>query len=129
GFPLLAVSLVLARWFGAVERGLGRALLAVQVDTPRKQPRTRRILGYFTDRVAWRAMAFMFLRFPVSILDFTVTVTVWAYGLGGSTYWYWRHFLPVEHYHGVAHRGDQLAPGYFIDTPARILVATILGVV
>jgi signal transduction histidine kinase len=129
GFPLLAISLVLARWFGAVERGLGRALLGVEVATPRKQPRTRPFLGFFTDRVAWRAMAFMFLRLPVSILDFTVTVTVWAYGLGGTTYWYWRHFLPVQHYHGVAHRGAQLGPGYFLDTPPRILVTTILGVV
>jgi signal transduction histidine kinase len=129
GFPLLALSLVLARWFGAVERGLGRALLGVEVGTPRKQPRTRPILGFFTDRVGWRAMAFLFLRLPVSILDFTVSVTVWAYGLAGSTYWYWRHFLPVQHYHGVAHRGSQLGPGYFIDTAPRILVATVLGII
>jgi signal transduction histidine kinase len=129
GFPLLAIALVLARWFGAMERGLGRSLLGIQVETPRRQPRTRRFLGFLTDRVGWRAMAFMLLRLPVAILDFTVTVTFWAYGIGGTTYWYWRHFLPVQRYHGVAHRGGQLAPGYFLDTPERILATTVVGVV
>jgi signal transduction histidine kinase len=130
GFPLLAFALVLARQFGAVERGLGRGLLGVQVEAPRPQPRTRGLLSFLTDRAGWRAMTFLLLRFPVSILDFTVTTAVWSYGLGGSTYWFWRQFLPIQHdSHHVAHRGSNLGPNYFIDTPARIIVSTIVGLV
>jgi signal transduction histidine kinase len=130
GFPLLAFTLVLARQFGAVERGLGRGLLGVQVETPRRQPRTKGLLSFLTDRAGWRAMAFMLLRFPVSILDFVVTTAVWSYGIAGTTYWLWRQFLPNQNdSHGVAHRGASLGTDYFIDTPGRIIVATIAGVV
>jgi signal transduction histidine kinase len=129
GFPLLAFTLVLAKQFGAVERGLGRGLLGVQVDTPRPQPRTKGLLSFLTDRAGWRAMTFLLLRFPVAIFDFTVTTVVWSYGLAGTTYWFWRHFLPIQHdSHHVAHRGSQLGTNYFIDTHARITVTTIVGV-
>jgi signal transduction histidine kinase len=127
GFPLLAFALVLARQFAAVERGLGRGLLGVVVATPRPQQRTKGLLSFLTDRIGWRAMAFFLLRFPVAILDFALTTAVWTYGIGGATYWFWRQFLPVQHVHGVAHRGGSLGPNYFLDTPARILATTIVG--
>jgi signal transduction histidine kinase len=128
GFPLLAFTLVVARQFGAVERGLGRGLLGVQVETPRPQPRTKGLLSFLTDRAGWRAMTFLLLRFPVAIFDFTVTTVVWSYGLAGTTYWLWRPFLPAQHdSHHVAHRGASLGPHYFIDTPARIIVSTTVG--
>jgi signal transduction histidine kinase len=130
GFPLLAFSLVLARQFGAIERGLGRGLLGVEVETPRRQPRTKGLLSFLTDRAGWRAMTFFLLRFPVAILDFTVTTVVWSYGLAGTTYWFWRQFLPIQRdSHHVAHRGSNLGSNYFIDTPARIIVSTLVGVV
>jgi signal transduction histidine kinase len=129
GFPLLAFSLVLARQFGAVERGLGRGLLGVEVETPRRQPRTKGLLSFLTDRVGWRAMTFLALRFPVAIIDFTVTTAVWSYGLAGTTYWFWRQFLPSQNdSDGVAHRGASFGSNYFIDTPVRIVGFTILGV-
>jgi signal transduction histidine kinase len=130
GFPLLAFSLVLARQFGAVERGLGRGLLGVEVDTPRPQPRSKGLLSFLTDRVGWRAMTFLLLRFPVTILDFTVATVVWSWGLAGTTYWFWRQFLPVQHdSHHVAHRGASLGSNYFMDTPVRILVTTVVSVI
>jgi signal transduction histidine kinase len=65
----------------------------------------------------------------VAILDFVVTTVVWSYGLAGTTYWFWRPFLPVQHdTHGVAHRGTSFGSNYFIDTPARIIVTTIVSV-
>jgi signal transduction histidine kinase len=129
GFPLLAFSLVLARQFGAVERGLGRGLLGVEVETPRPQPRTKGLLSFLTDRAGWRAMAFLLLRFPVTILDFTVTTVVWSYGLAGTTYWFWRQFLPIQRdSHGVAHRGGNFGQNYFLDTPARVITTTVVGV-
>jgi signal transduction histidine kinase len=130
GFPLLAFALVLARQFGAVERGLGRGLLGVQVETPRPQPRTKGLLSFLADRAGWRAMAFLLLRFPVAILDFTVTTVVWSYGLAGTTYWFWRPFLPVQHdTHGVAHRGTNFGQNYFVDTSVRIIVFTVVGLI
>jgi signal transduction histidine kinase len=130
GFPLLAFALVLARQFGAVERGLGRGLLGVQVETPRPQPRTKGLLSFLADRAGWRAMAFLLLRFPVAIFDFTVATTFWAYGVAGTTYWFWRPLLPIQHdTHGVAHRGTNFGQNYFIDTSVRIIVFTVVGLI
>jgi signal transduction histidine kinase len=128
GFPLLAFSLFLARQFSAVERGLGRGLLGVAVETPRRQPRTSGLRSFLTDRAGWRSMAFFLLRFPVAILDFVVTTVVWSYGLAGSTYFIWWRLLPVQgDSHDVAHHGADLGSNYFLDTPARIIVTTVVS--
>lgn len=129
GIPLLALSLILARWAGAVDRGIGRRLLSVTVADPHPGRRRSGLLGYLTDINGWRAMAFLLVRFPVAVIDFAVAVTFWAYGLGAVTYPFWRLFLPVQSEDGQVHRGGDLGPHYFLDTPSRIIVTAVIGVV
>ncbi len=128
GIPLLAVAIASARILGGGYRAIGRALLDVKVETPivRRRPG---IWGWLTEVNGWRAIAFLLLEFPVAIVDFTVAVTVWSCALGGLTYPVWRHTVPTQTYHGVVHRGGQLAPGYFLDTTPRILLTCLAGLV
>ncbi|HWB65564.1 MAG TPA: sensor domain-containing protein [Mycobacteriales bacterium] len=130
GFPLLAVALAVARGFGSAYRGLAGSLLGLEVAAPRPRPTGVRIRARLTDRVAWRAMLFMLLRFPVAIIDFTFAVSFYVYGFGGATYWIWWRYLPWQRDdHHVLHHGLDFGPNYFLDTPERIAVTTAVGVV
>jgi signal transduction histidine kinase len=127
GFFLLAVSVAMARGFGAIYRGLGRGLLGVVVETPvvRRRPG---LPGYLGEHNGWRAMAFLLLEFPVAIIDFTVAVTFYSYGVAGIAYPLWWH-LDKQRVHGVVHHGMQIGPGVYMDTPARIVGVTFSGVI
>lgn len=121
GILLLPFGLLFARGLAGLERGLARGLLGLEVDSPR--PFTRKRTGFWgsiwsvlSDLTAWRAMAFLLLRFPTAIFSFVVTVTVWSYGLGAASYWFWQRFQPQEaDAHGVLHRGAELSNDYFLD--------------
>lgn len=129
GLPLLAITILAGRGFGHAYRGLGRRLLGVTVETPvgARRPGLRGLLGYFTDRTGWRAILFVVLQFPVAILDFALAVALYAYGLGGVTYAFWRLYLPEQRYKGTLHRGGNLGPHYFLDTPGRIVGVFVVG--
>ena len=130
GFPLLMISLMAARAFGAAYRGLGRGLLGVEVDDPRPVVRTRGLRGYIGDRAGWRAMLFLLLHFPVCIAELVVTTVMWSISLGGVTYAIWQPFLPLQHDdEGVAHRGASAGSNYFFDTWQRILLVEGIGLV
>jgi signal transduction histidine kinase len=127
GIPLLAISLVCARGFGAAYRGLGRSLLGIDVETPVVRRKRAGILGYLTEAHGWRAIVFMLVQFPLAIFDFVVAVAFWAYGLGGTTYFLWWRSLPKQRDRGELHGGAQLAPHYFLDTPNREAAAFFIG--
>jgi signal transduction histidine kinase len=129
GIPMLAVSISAARGFAGAYRGLGRNLLGVAVTKPAVNRRRPGLMGYLTERNGWRAIAFLLLQFPVAIADFVVAVTLWSCALGGITYPAWRNGLPRQRVNGVYHRGDQLAPHYFLDTPWRIIGTAVFGLV
>jgi signal transduction histidine kinase len=144
GLPLIALTVFAARGFGATYRWLGRGLLGVSVPTPPVDRPRRGPLGYVADRTGWRwvlgigylfektgwrAILFVFVQFPLAIIDFVVAVVFWSYGIGGLTYVIWRHFLPVQHYQGVAHRGGQLGSHYYLDTPPRVAVVALVGLI
>jgi hypothetical protein len=89
GIPVLVLTLLGARATAAFERELARALL--DAPMPRHQPRPDRSTGFFwrrlvalvTDRDTWSSVAFLLLRLPLGILDFTVVVTIVSLALGG----------------------------------------------
>jgi signal transduction histidine kinase len=69
----------------------------------------------------------MLVTFVTSIFSLTVSTSFLAVGLGGATYGVWRRWLPEQvGRDGQLHRGAQLADGYFIDTPARIFVYSLV---
>ncbi|HVU73640.1 MAG TPA: sensor domain-containing protein [Mycobacteriales bacterium] len=130
GFPLLALSLVGARGFGAGYRGLARGLLGLDVSAPRATDRRRGLRGYLSDRAGWRAMLFLIVHFPVAIAELVATTVAWSIALGGITYAAWRPFLPLQHDDkGGPHRGASAGTSYFFDTWQRILLVEAVGLV
>ena len=88
GIPLLVLTLLGARAGGAFERELARTLL--DAPMPRRQPRPdetglfwSRLRTLATDRYTWRCVAFLLLRLPMGIVDFTVVVTLVGLAFGG----------------------------------------------
>jgi signal transduction histidine kinase len=129
GVFIIALGLLVARGFGAAYRGLGRGLLGIDVETPPSLRRRRGILGWITDRHGWRGSLFLVLQLPVAIVTFTFAVVFWAYGLGALTYPIWWRFLPYQTVHGEPHRGASFGSSYFIDTPGRIAMTAVVGLI
>ncbi len=120
------------RGWGSVYRGLARDLLDVDVAVPAPYVRPRgfwRTLGSLLgDATGWRALLFMFVTFPLAIISFVTSITFLAAGLGGLTYWFWYRFLPEQlGSDGELHRGAQFGPSYFLDTPQRLALAALAG--
>jgi signal transduction histidine kinase len=123
-----------ARGWAAAYRGLARDLLDVDVAAPAPYVRPRgfwRTVGSMLgDAAGWRALLFMFVALPLSILSFAVSVTFLGTGLGGLTYWFWYRFLPPQlGSDGELHRGAQFGQSYFLDTPPRLALAALAGLV
>lgn len=89
GIPVLVLTFLGVRAGAAFERELAITLL--DAPMPRHQPRPERSSGLFwsrlrdlvTDRDTWAGLAFLLLRLPLGIIDFTVVVTIVGLALGG----------------------------------------------
>jgi len=89
GIPVLVVTLLGVRAGASLERELARSLL--DAPMPRHQSQPEPSTGFFwgrlrsltTDRDTWASMAFMLLRLPFGIVDFTVVLTIVGLALGG----------------------------------------------
>jgi signal transduction histidine kinase len=132
GLPLLAMSGLGARWFGSGIRALANALLGAKVAPPNALQSRPGLLGWLgahlRDGAAWRARLYLVLKLPLGIATFTVAVAFYIYGLGGLTYSVWRPFTPCNTSHdGRCHRGVGYTDHYYADTPARIVVTTLVG--
>ncbi|MFD2840369.1 sensor histidine kinase [Populibacterium corticicola] len=128
----LGAALVLgARALGAANRGVTNLLLGTSIPSPVAFRRAPGFGGFLrsglTDGAGWRAMSYMFVTFMTSIFSLTVSASFLAVGLGGATYGVWRRWLPEQMGpDGELHRGAQFADGYFIDTPARVFVYSVI---
>ena len=136
GIFVLAFAVILGRWLGALDRGLINNLLGERIQPPRKFQAGRHGLGWalarLGDPVGWRGLAYQIVRFPLAVATFALTVSFWAYALGGITYWIWYRFLPAQKgYDGLMHHGAALwnaeHSGYFLDTWPRLLFTTLVG--
>jgi signal transduction histidine kinase len=122
GIPLLALTLLLARGLGAVERARAAALLDTDVEAPaplRWQGGWAKVLkARLTDLVAWRISGYLLLMLPVGILTFTAAVTAWSIALGFLSYPLWAWSLPEP---------AQFGPGWYVDAPWEIAVTALVG--
>ncbi len=131
GLFLGAALVVGARALGAANRGVTNLLLDTSIPAPITFQRAPGFGGFLrsglTDGAGWRAMSYMFVTFITSIFSLTVSTSFLAVGLGGATYGLWRRWLPEQMGpDGQLHRGAQFADGYFIDTPARVFVYSVI---
>jgi signal transduction histidine kinase len=134
GLPLLAASGLVSRWLGWQWREGVNAFLGWQIAAP---PRFRAGPGLFgwigsclKDGTAWRARLYLLLKLPLGIASFVVAVTCYAYGLGALSYGIWYRWLPCNtDDQGGCHHAAQLWNNYFIDTPGRITLFALVGLV
>ena len=88
GVPILVATLAIAHSLATVERGLARTLLDVRL--PERSRYLSGDVGYLarlryqvTSRRTWAEIAFLLLRLPMGILDFTIVVSVLGLAFGG----------------------------------------------
>ena len=81
GFAIFALSLRAARGIGGMQRGLVRSMLGEAVEDPQAFAARPGFLGWLQscvrDRVAWRAVAYLALKVPWSILGMYVAFSLW----------------------------------------------------
>ncbi|MGO8824279.1 MAG: sensor histidine kinase [Acidimicrobiales bacterium] len=81
GLALLALSIRSARGMGGWQRGLARAMLDETVEDPEPFAGRRGFLGWLQaslrDRVGWRAVAYLAVKVPWTILGVFVAVSLW----------------------------------------------------
>jgi len=81
GLAVLALSLRSARGIGGWNRGLARSMLGEQVDDPEPFAGRRGFLGWLQsslrDRVGWRAVGYLALKVPWTILGVYVAFSLW----------------------------------------------------
>ena len=81
GLAVLALSLRSARGIGGLERGLARTMLGEAVEDPQPFSGRPGFLGWLQsclrDRVSWRAVGYLALKVPWSILGVLVAVSLW----------------------------------------------------
>jgi hypothetical protein len=82
GIPLLTLVLAGVRPLLGAERALSNALLGTDIAPVAVAPAGSGWLGrlkaYWTDGSTWRGMAYLLARFPVGLLTFCVTVSVYS---------------------------------------------------
>ncbi len=81
GLAVLALSIRSARGIGGWSRGLARSLLGMQVDDPEPFVGRPGFLGWlqssFRDRVGWRAVGYLAIKVPWTVLGFYVAFSLW----------------------------------------------------
>ncbi|MEO9140086.1 MAG: sensor domain-containing protein [Jatrophihabitans sp.] len=133
GLPIIAISGSTARQLGAGFRRSSQTLTGVAVPAPPPLHPRPGLFGWIgsslLDVTAWRAQLYLILKLPLGITSFGVAVTFYATGVGGVSYPIWRPFLPCQNGRdGQCHVGASLGPYYFLDTPFRIGLGVVIGV-
>ncbi|MET4059490.1 signal transduction histidine kinase [Arthrobacter sp. UYP6] len=122
GLVIPAAMIVGARGWGSLNRNLTRHLLGTNLPVPVRFTPRRGFVGFLrsglTDGAGWRAIVHMGLSFVVSMAAFSLSISFLATGLGGVTHWFWYRFMPPQQASdGSWHRGSQVFPDVWADTP------------
>jgi signal transduction histidine kinase len=133
GLFLVGALVLGGRGWAATYRGMASSLLGTPVPAPAPYARPRgfwRSLGApLADAAGWRALLFLGVTFPLTLLAFVVSTTLLATGLGATTHWLWSRWLPLQQASdGTWHRGAQLGTDWFVDTPPRQAALAVAGV-
>jgi signal transduction histidine kinase len=135
GIPLLALIVLAAREYAAVPRALARAVLDEDVGTPRRHRRTGRgpwawLRASLGDVDGWRAIAYIVVSFPVTVVGVYVTLVSSAMAVIAATYpLWWAAFGPTNtDARGIErHSGVQFGELY-VDTVPRALALSVIGI-
>jgi signal transduction histidine kinase len=131
--PLLPLLLAVDRRLAGLYRRVATALLRVRVRRPVRPQRRPGVLGFLVyhlaDPVAWRAVGYLALRFPLGVIEFALGFVPWLYGLWLTLYpLFWR-LDPVRTKDSTGvHTGLAIA-GFYFDTWPRAFLMTGMGLV
>ncbi len=135
GLPLIAASSLGARYLGSVNRRMADRLLGLRVTAPARFSPRPGFLGWvqsgLRDPVAWRARAYLLLKFPVAVLTFTVAVGLRMYALfyvASPLLWNLESSTCTGPYGETSHCVIQYGSFYF-DTWPKVLLLVAQGIV
>jgi hypothetical protein len=99
GMPVLAALITGCRAFAALERARTRVMLQVDVPPPAPLRPARpglmaRIGAALKSGAGWRSVLYSVLMLPFAVLSFSLTVTLWAFGIGYASYPLWQWVFP-----------------------------------
>jgi signal transduction histidine kinase len=81
GLAILAAAIRSARGFGGWQRALARSMLGVHVEDPEPFASRRGFFGWLSaamrDRVGWRAIGYLAIKVPWTLLGFYVAFSLW----------------------------------------------------
>ncbi|NUT97805.1 MAG: sensor histidine kinase [Saccharothrix sp.] len=127
GFPLLALTLVLARAAATAERSWLRAVLGVEIPQPyRPLPEGnpyQRGKALMTDPATWRDFSYWLVMLPLGVTEFALVVALWSAALGMVFFPVFYNFLPATFEVTI---GDSV---WLLDSLPESLVVTVLGLV
>jgi len=132
GFPIMSLSLLIARGFADLHRVSMRGVVRRACPRP-LYPKAPAGAGWFRRAInpmltgqSWLDMLAGLFDLPFAIMAFALTVTWWAGALGGVTYGLWDWSLPGVGTQGNRGLSDLLGMGN--GTFARIGLNTALGI-
>jgi signal transduction histidine kinase len=136
GLPLIALAVFGARQLGALQRGLARRLLGYEIAPP-PPPRAASAEGLFArlgaalgDLPAWRAVGYLLLRSPLSVVYVVALSVTASFGVLAASYpiW-WTVFDPTQvDPHGVRHHAGGQFFNVYLDTWPEALLFSLSGV-
>ncbi|HYN20290.1 MAG TPA: sensor domain-containing protein [Thermoanaerobaculia bacterium] len=122
GLPILAMVFAASWGMAALERRLAMVMLGA--DVPPMTPQASgvqvdlwtTVKDFLANPVTWKGMGYLFLKFPLGIFSFVLTVTLLSISLGfilaPLAYWF----------------GDIYIPFWEIDTMGETLILSAMGV-
>ncbi|MBA2893035.1 sensor histidine kinase [Nonomuraea soli] len=83
GLPLLLATMLLWRGAAMLERRLLGLTLGVRIRDPyRRRPRRGLVRWVVTDPATWKDLGYLLLYFPLSLVEFVASATLWALTVG-----------------------------------------------
>jgi len=133
--PLLPLFLAMDRGLARLYRRTASVLLCLRVARPVRSARRPGVIGFLVyhlaDPVAWRAVGYLAIRFPLGMLQFVLGFVPRLYGFFLIVYPALWNLDPRSQQnvdaHGVVHHAPSLGQYYF-DTWPRALIVVGIGV-
>lgn len=99
GILILMAVMAMSYWFSRFERELAISMLNVKIspveDRPYKPGMLSRFRAMLSNAFTWKGMLFLFLKFPLGVFSFSLTVSLLSASLGlisapffHNAYWY-----------------------------------------
>ncbi|NUR57637.1 MAG: sensor histidine kinase [Catenulispora sp.] len=139
GLPLIAGAIFLARQYAKFQRRLAGSLLGAEIETPPPNHRRAAAHGVLAklgaalgDLPAWRAQAYLLVRFPLAIAYILTLGLGVVEGIVMTLYPLWWSTLDPNNKDSkgvVHHSGLQLGDSFYFDTWPKAFLVTLAGLV